>query len=67
MWGAYYNIPKAIFYLLRGHYRVNGIGGLEVEGSRLRVVVVKSTAVYGQSPQVHYSGAFPKSGTAGLH
>ena len=50
MWGAYYNMPKAIFYLLRGHYRVQRDWGLKVEGSRLRVVVVKSTARHGQSP-----------------
>ena len=29
MWGicgSYYNIPKAIFYLLKGDYRVWGVG-----------------------------------------
>ena len=26
MWESYYNIPKAIFYLLKGHYRVKGLG-----------------------------------------
>ena len=24
IWGSYYNIPKAIFYLLNGDYRVKG-------------------------------------------
>ena len=26
IWGSYYNIPKAIFYLLKGDYRVEGLG-----------------------------------------
>ena len=25
MWGYYDNIPKAIFYLLKGGYRVSGV------------------------------------------
>ena len=27
IWGCYYNIPKAIFYLLKGDYRVSGDSG----------------------------------------
>ena len=30
IWGPYYNIPKAIFYLLQGDYRVWGLGCREV-------------------------------------
>ena len=26
MWGSYYNIPKAIFYLLKGDYKLLGCG-----------------------------------------
>ena len=26
VWGPYYNIPKAIFYLLKGDYRMERIG-----------------------------------------
>ena len=29
IWGSYYNIPKAIFYLLKGHYRLLDCRGLE--------------------------------------
>ena len=30
IWGSYYDIPKAIFYLLKGDYRVLGFAGLRV-------------------------------------
>ena len=33
IWGSYYNIPKAIFYLLKGDYR--WLRGLGVEGLTL--------------------------------
>ena len=26
IWGSYYDIPKAIFYLLKGDYEVQGLG-----------------------------------------
>ena len=26
IWGSNHNIPKAIFYLLKGDYRVQGLG-----------------------------------------
>ena len=34
IWGSYYNIAKAILYLLKGDYRVEGPGlGLACEGN----------------------------------
>ena len=32
IWGSYYIIPKAIFYLLKGDYRCLGDWGIHVHG-----------------------------------
>ena len=47
LWGSYYNIPKAIFYLLKGDYRVYGSGAkvwgvgvrVEIEGWGFRIKI----------------------------
>ena len=37
IWGSYYNIPKAIFYLLKGDYRARVCLGFKICGLQLRV------------------------------
>ena len=34
IWGSYYNIPQAIFYLLKGDYSPNRMSGTRVEVSQ---------------------------------
>ena len=41
IWGSYYNIPKAIFYLLKGDYRVSGLAAA-CKLKKARLVLVES-------------------------
>ena len=50
-WGSYYNIPKAIVYLLKGDYKRRDLGSLGIEGFwGFEVQGFESSRVVGHPP-----------------
>ena len=60
MWGAYYNLPKAIFYLLKGDYIYIHMSTSLVIGEGLEVFLEPSASLVSPWPTVSRNWEFLK-------